>query len=113
MLPNFLDFVSLGKDVRKIKHSSLAGMKMRGLGWVERRPGKQIVSLPRRPTKGWYVLGIPATWLASRQWMKEVDTYIYILFQSQKLNNRIVRLLISVVPAAGMVHPTCRLGALK
>lgn len=46
--------------------------------------------------------------------MKEVGVYIYIfiyfLFQSQKLNSQVFRLLIFVVPAAGMVHPTCRLG---
>lgn len=33
--------------------------------------------------------------------------------QSQKLNGHVVRLQIFVVPAAGMVHPTCKPGALE
>ena len=34
--------------------------------------------------------------------------FFFLLFHSQKLNNQIVRLPIFVVPAAGMVRPTCR-----
>ena len=112
MLHNFLDFVSLGKVVRKIKHSSLAGWhkdERAGLGGEKAR--LQIILLPRRPAEGSYVLGIQPTWLAGRQWVKEVGIYI-LFYLSQKMNNQ-VRLLIFVVPAAGMVHPICRLGALE
>lgn len=42
------------------------------------------------------------------------NIYIYItfLFQSQKLNSQVIRLLIFMLPAVGLVHPTCRLGTL-
>lgn len=47
MLPNFLDFVSLGKDVRKIKHSSLAGWhedERAGLGREKARQTNHLAS---------------------------------------------------------------------
>lgn len=37
----------------------------------------------------------------------------FFLFQSQKLKEQVVRSVVFVVPAAGMVHPTCRLGVLE
>lgn len=46
-------------------------------------------------------------------WNIYVSIYIYFtfLFQSQKLNNQVIRLRIFIVPTAGLVHPYLQAGS--